>query len=855
MDPIRIEIPEFALVALVGSTSSGKTTFAHRCFQPTEVLSADFFRGMVSDNPNDQSASQDAFDLLYYAANKRLSNRKLTVIDATNLQQSARKQVLVCARAQDVHPVAIVLNLPEETLLERNRARTDHRIPDRIVRQHARETRRCLKNLRREGFRFLYEITSQEQADHVEIVRTKLWPDRREEHGPFDIIGDVHGCCDELEELLAKLGYQKTDGVYRHPDGRKSVFLGDFTDRGPRSMDVLRLAMDMVQAGTALAVAGNHDVKLLKYLFGKYISRTHGAEETIAALDAQDDAFKTELRSFLDGLVSYYWLDDGKLVVSHAGLKQEYIGRTSGRIRAFCLYGETTGETDQYGLPVRLNWATEYRGSAAVVYGHIARRTVKAENRTYCIDTGCAFGGKLTALRYPEMQYMDVPAKRQYYEPIKPLEEESPEEDLGDLLTIGDYNQKMHIETALGLSVDIRENNAAAALEVMSRFAADPHWLIYLPPTMSPCETSKREGFLEHPLEALAYYRNNGIATAVCEQKHMGSRAVIVLCRDGATAQRRFGVRDGSRGIIYTRTGRAFFQDRETETALLDRLDAVLTATGFWTDLETDWVCLDAELMPWSEKAQGLLQKQYAPTGYAGISGLEAATAALTQAVSRDIPPAGPDARNSVDLNALLTRYQGRLEDLRRYKTAYQQYCWTVGNLEDIRIAPFHILAAEGRVFQQETHVWHMETIRKYITGRDPIYMETPYLVVDTGDETSVQKAVDWWTALTESGGEGMVVKPETFTAWGNGRLLQPAVKCRGREYLRIIYGAEYLQEDHLRRLKVRSLDRKRSLAVKEFSLGMESLTRFVQGEPLYRVHQCAFGVLALESEPVDPRL
>ncbi len=855
MDKFKIEIPEFALVAMVGSTSSGKSTFAQRYFKPTEVLSADFFRGMVSDNPDDQSASKDAFDLLFYAANKRLGNRKLTVIDATSLQQSARKQILDCAREQNVHPVAIVMNLPEETLLERNRARTDHRIPDRVVRQHARDTRRCVKYLRRDGFSFVYEITSQEQADNVEIVRTKLWNDHREDTGPFDVIGDVHGCCDELEELLAKLGYEKADGTYRHPAGRKAVFLGDFTDRGPRSMDVLRLVMDMGKAGTALAVAGNHDVKLLKYLFGKNISRTHGVEETIAALDARDDAFRMEVRSFLDGLVAYYWLDGGKLVVSHAGLKQEYIGRSSGKIRAFCLYGETTGETDQYGLPVRLNWAAEYRGNAAVVFGHIARREVKVENRTYCIDTGCVFGGKLTALRYPEMDLVSVPARRQYYEPAKPLDAQAPGEDLGDLLTVEDFNQKMHLETALGLSVDVHENNAAAALEIMSRYAADPHWLIYLPPTMSPCETSKLDGYLEHPLEALAYYRNNGIATAVCEQKHMGSRAVIVLCRDADTARRRFGVQDGTRGILYTRTGRAFFQEKETETALLDRLSAVLTETGFWAEMETDWVCLDTELMPWSEKAQGLLRRQYAPTGYAGIAGLEAATAVLAQAASRDIPRLDPEAPNSVDLTALLTRYQGRLEDLRRYKSAYQQYCWTVRNLEDIRIAPFHVLAVEGRVFQDKTHVWHMETIRKYITGRDPIFLETPYLVVDTGDEASVQKAVDWWTALTERGGEGMVVKPETFTAWGNGRLLQPAVKCRGREYLRIIYGAEYLQEDHLRRLKVRSLYRKQSLALKEFSLGMESLTRFVQGEPLYRVHQCAFGVLALESEPVDPRL
>ena len=192
---------------------------------------------------------------------------------------------------------------------------------------------------------------------------------------------------------------------------------------------------------------------------------------------------------------------------------------------------------------------------------------------------------------------------------------------------------------------------------------------------------------------------------------------------------------------------------------------------------------------------------------------------------------------------------------MERYIRAYREYCWTVKSADDFRIAPFHLLACEGRVFSEEKHVWHMETIRKYMTGVDPVFMETPYIFLDTEDADSVARGVDWWLRLTESGGEGMVVKPETFTAKQGERLLQPAVKCRGREYLRIIYGAEYLEPDHLTRLKVRSLSRKRALALKEFALGMESLKRFVQRQPLYRVHECVFGVLASESEPVDPRL
>lgn len=859
MDKFRIEIPEFCLVAMVGGTSSGKTSFALKHFKPTEVLSSDFFRGMVCDDENSQSISGDAFDLLYYAANKRLNNMKLTVIDATNLQQSARKQVVDLAREQNVHAAAIVLNLPEEIMQERNKARSERNFPERVIRQHCRDVRRSIRGLKREGFRFVYVINSLEQLENTEVVRTKLWNDKKELHGPFDIIGDIHGCGDELEQLLNKLGYVKSEGIYTHPEGRQAAFLGDFCDRGNRNADVLRIAMDMVKSGNAVAVPGNHDIKLLKYLCGNKIAMTHGIDKTIAEIEAQGEDFKAEAASFIDGLISHCVLDDGKLVIAHAGLKQEYIGRGSARVREFCLYGETTGETDSYGLPVRLDWASDYRGSAAVVYGHIAGKEVKSQNNTHCIDTGCVFGGKLTAYRYPEREFVQVSALRQYYEPIKPLEE-AIDTDMGDMLTVGDFNKKLHIETELIPSIDIHENNAAAALEIMSRFAADPHWLIYLPPTMSPSETSNLDGYLEHPLQAFEYFRSHGIRNVVCEKKHMGSRAVIVLCKSPDTARKRFGVIDGTRGIIYTRTGRRFFDDSNgaVETALLDRLDKVLTKTGFWKDLETDWVCLDTELMPWSEKAQGLIRSQYAPTGNAGKNSLSSAVKALEAACRRSNNAFEVDKTTSgqnVDLQEVLKAYRTKLEDIKRYISAYREYCWTVKSVDDYRIAPFHILAAEGRVFSEEKHIWHMETIRKYITGIDPVYMETPYICVDTEDDESVQAGVEWWLELTEKGGEGMVVKPEAYTAKQGAKLLQPAVKCRGREYLRIIYGAEYLEPEHLKRLKSRSLSRKRTLALKEFSLGMESLHRFVKGEPLYRVHECSFGVLAFESEPVDPRL
>ena len=340
--------------------------------------------------------------------------------------------------------------------------------------------------------------------------------------------------------------------------------------------------------------------------------------------------------------MSHYVLDGGKLVVAHAGMKQEMQGRGSGKVRDFALYGETTGETDEFGLPVRYDWAREYRGEAMVVYGHTPVPEPEWLNRTVNIDTGCVFGGRLTALRYPEKEFVSVPAARTYCEPARPFlppEEQAPalsaQQAHDQVLDAEDVLGKRIVPTRLRGNVTIREENAAAALEVMSRFAADPRWLIYLPPTMSPCETSGEPGLLEHPAEAFAYYRSQGAPQVVCEEKHMGSRAVVVACRDEAAARERFGVTTGELGIVTTRTGRRFFNDPDLERRFLDRVREALAAADLWGKLETDWACLDCELMPWSAKAQELLRTQYAAVGSAGSASLPRAVASLEQAAGR----------------------------------------------------------------------------------------------------------------------------------------------------------------------------------------------------------------------------
>ncbi|HKX26674.1 MAG TPA: polynucleotide kinase-phosphatase, partial [Blastocatellia bacterium] len=365
-----------------------------------------------------------------------------------------------------------------------------------------------------------------------------------------------------------------------------------------------------------------------------------------------------------------------------------------------------------------------------------------------------------------------------------------------------------------------------------------------LPPTISPPETSSEAGLLEHPAEVFSYFKGEGASRVVCEEKHMGSRAIIIVCRDEEAARKAFGVRDEGCGLVYTRTGRRFFDSPALEQEFIGRLGQALEAANFWEEFKTEWICLDCELMPWSAKARELLRRQYAAVGSATRASFPEAIASLQLAADR-----GAEAA------ALLERYAQRMEMARDYVTAYRRYCWSVDSISDLKLAPFHLLATEGATYFDRDHVWHMETLARLCRADSALLQATQSQVVDPADEPSRRQGVEWWAALTARGGEGMVVKPLDYIVKGRRGLVQPAVKCRGREYLRIIYGPEYTAPEHLERLRQRKLNHKRSLATREFALGVESLERFARREPLRRVHECVFGVLALESEPVDPRL
>lgn len=828
-----IEIPELALVALVGISGSGKSTFARTRFKPTQVLSSDYFRGLVADDENDQSASADAFDALHYVAGKRLAAGRLTVVDATNLQPHGRAALVRVAREHDVLPVAIVLDVPEALAWERTEARTDRDFGRPVLTRMHRDLRRSLGSLGREGFRKVHVLRGADEIAATEIRYERLFNDKRELTGPFDIIGDVHGCRAELETLLERLGYalvrdasgRPVDAV--HPAARQAIFVGDLVDRGPDSPGVLRLVMGMVAAGHALCVPGNHEQKLARKLNGRNVQLTHGLPETLAQLSFETDDFVASAKSFIEGLVSHYVLDEGRLVVAHAGLKEAYQGRASGRVRSFALYGETTGETDEYGLPVRYPWARDYRGSAAVVYGHVPTPKPEWVNNTICLDTGCVFGGALTALRWPSRELVSVPAEREHYAPVRPLATASrPDEGLD----LTDVTGRRHLDYGYGRTT-VAAENAAAALEVMSRFALDPATLVWLPPTMAPCSTSTLEGYLEHPATAFDDLRQAGVERVVCEEKHMGSRAVVRVSRTGAG------------DAIWTRTGRPFF-GAPLDEQLLARVRAA--CAGLFDELASDWLLIDAELLPWSAKAAELIRDRYAGVGAAGRAALPAALDVVDRVASRGL-----------DVAELRDKLALRSAEIDGYSSAYRAYVRPTDGLEGVTLAPFAVLAGDGVSYADRDHGWHLALADRLVATDPSLFTPTRRMIVDLGDAAAEAAATEWWLDLTATGGEGMVVKPWTGlkATDAKGRLVQPGVKCRGREYLRIIYGPEYTRPEQLARLRRRNLGRKRNMALREHGLGLAALDRRAERAPLWRVHELVFAILATESEPVDPRL
>lgn len=394
---LRLPEPACVLLFRLGGGTPGP-------FAEHQHLSTAACEGWLHPRRALSDLAEDVDQLLETVLALRLKHGNLTLVEALPRSQNARTRLRKIAQAHDAPCYALICRDDGEAIADEETLSWFSRLP---------------AMLGREGFAGVATLTAAQFAQ----LRIEIQPspaDRRDDTGPFDLIGDVHGCLDELQRLLIQLGYQPEAG-YRHRQQRRALFLGDLVDRGPASLAVFERVREMVAAGSALCLKGNHEVRFAQYLQGGKLHIRHGLETTVAefeALPADEQAgFRARALAFIGSLPGHLWLDQGRLAVAHAGLKEAYIGRDSGRIASFALYGDTTGETDDWGLPVRRDWAQAYRGTCRVVYGHVPVQRAEWINGTLDIDTGCVFGGALTALRWPEGELLSVPAAQTYWSP------------------------------------------------------------------------------------------------------------------------------------------------------------------------------------------------------------------------------------------------------------------------------------------------------------------------------------------------------------------------------------------------------------------------------------------------------
>ncbi|WP_339168808.1 polynucleotide kinase-phosphatase [Paenibacillus sp. FSL R5-0341] len=863
----EIRLPHAGIIVLVGPSNSGKSTLLDRLvaesvIRRTEAVSSDQFRMLVGDDeyvdwkqrPRSeadviyaeyQQVSAKAFEAMEAMLATRCRLNKLTWVDATHLYPEDRERLIQVARKAHVPVIAVVLDIPEKELLERDAQREYPRGRQR-VKQQVQQFKRTLRSIREDGFDASYVL---KQPDEITFVRTSN-PLVTDMGTGIDIIGDIHGCYDEMMELIVRLGYVDEDGsgLYRHPEGRKLVSVGDVTSRGPESLQCLLFWQRHCAAELAYMIDSNHGWKIARYLDGRDVTLSHGDERVEMELlqleqeQGQETAkrVRAELKTFLLDAPSHLVFSRNgvrQVVVAHAGIRDHFIGKQSKRIQDYCRYGDVEG-TDEQGRPVRKDWYVDHNSGECIVWGHDPRPYPTIVNDTVNIDQGVVFGGMLTAWRMPEREAVIVPAKQDYAaDPDSPLKRW--EQRRFAPPNIRKFKEGFTVQTASKLDVTVHDEVAKTAIDTFSHYTVPLEELIYIPPTMSPPPgVCSIEGYLEHPQDAFQYYRSQGVTRMVAEKKHMGSRAILLLFRDEQAAVQRVG--RPILGNIVTRTGRSFF-DPSTEQDVLLRLHADLTADGYFDRLRTEFVLLDAEIVPWNLKARELIASQYAHVAEASLMDRSTVLDKLREAEA---------AGRNVD--EWLQETAGKLANAETFRDVFQKYCWDVEDIGDIRIAPFHTLAHSKGAFWEQTHEWHMEQNREF-ARMSTLMMETEYRVIASeADEADV---IRWWDEITAEGHEGIVIKPETFRAWNNNKIIQPAIKVRGRAYLHIIYGMDYLAPENLSRLRKRKTSKKERHALMESVLGMEGIERFIRREPVERIHECVLATLSLESERVDPRL
>lgn len=847
---MEIRIPFNCLCILVGPSGSGKSHFANKYFPSASIVSSDGCRKLlitgnhkeVCEEQSLQKYSDGAFILFRNWIRGRLRHNLLTVADATNLIDKSRQELEEIAKEEHVPYIYIVFNTKMDECISNDSKRPFPVGETVIKRQYSNFKRsfRFLKNADRSTVltpEDLQDITIKFTQRNLEIAQKYV-----------DIIGDIHGCREEFLELLEKLGYVKgEDNLYRHPEGRVFVSVGDVIDRGPYAFECLEFMRQHVEAGLAYMVKGNHENKLGRFLSGHPVKINNGLQMTIDQIPEGYD--KSVMKKFLYSQTLPYYIfkmpDDSPFVITHAAFKNEFLGKIDKSIEEYCCYGPTEGLNEE-GYPIRIPWEKDYYG-IPVVYGHICRDDLEPNvfKNTYGIDTGCVFGGKLTSLRLPEKEIVSVPAKKSYYEKHGPKTSVVIPviQNLLDTQKLRVQFQDKEFDLRIA-----RRSEMERAIYNLTTKTISPDKIVWFAPTMSPGPASNLEGYMEDPITTAKWmFEHSEPGTKlIAELKHMGSRGVWSFTKVDNEWQMECWTKNGFNMF----DGNLKEKVREKMIPFINKIEEKLGPT--------DFICLDSEVMPWNLKGAGLVEESFFLVASSGHLTKSYASEAYSKLIGRmkDCPEI---VEQSVGASL---DFQERAENFLKFNKVVENYCWEFSDANDVSTAFFALLAYGNKTGAEifKTNEEMVAFLNSIFTtgdslGMDSFTIPTTCFIIENTEE-SLNTLFDYWIKFCNAGDEGFVLKYNNLDQWSNNDFPQQMLKVRGQEYLRIIYGPQYLREDILHKLKSnRSIKNKMRTAWAETLLANTALKKYLEKKPFEDYHSYIVCAAASEFLKIDPRL
>ncbi len=884
-----------SIVGITGSSSESRSEILNRCFKIEEIVSMDELIRWIPDDRwiKDHNKSEQVESIFFSIIEQRLKRNLMTALDLDGQGRPFRNQFVQLAKKYHFTPTLIRL---QETL----------RASSKLDQENFSKARR------QEGFRVIYQICKDEFQDWRPTRRTSptLRPDIE---GAFDIIGDVHGCMEELLALTHRLGYRWTgnpsdlhpDFSWINPPGRRLFFVGDLVDRGPNSLEALRLVMRLTESGQAFCVPGNHDYKLARALGGMvFQKRDPDHDATLQQIRSAGPEFAEKARTWIESLPSHYFLDAGRLVVSHAGSKRSHHGRESKRILDFALYGDTTGKTDSHGLPERLNWALDYQGATLVVHGHTPVAEPKWVNESVNIDTGCVYGGYLTALRYPEREIISEPAQQEYSVSSRPLplnaslrdrvdsklgsswksnslnpsavsvsKNDNPSKSLNFLKhnnrsaeekhSWSDFQNLKVVETHTRGDVILREDEVKSTVNFLESTQCWPWRIPFLAPGISsadPCQDLNSAG-LENPETAFSYYRNNRVQEVLCVPMEYDTPFILALARDSSTAVERLGSQAGEVGIGFPVCG--LLQKSEAPTlaempSLLERIHRNLSEGNFWERSQSNVAIFECSFTSHSApvaEAKSQPKPNPNPKQLRNIMSQIASAGMIDTAnILEKLERA---TEHGTDWHFLTQSYLKSKKSLREFTDWISKAQKNTNRTESIQVRNFQLLATQKKTFINQHYSAGAQILKpEELTERDPeLFLQPAAFPLDLNNINACSSAVNLWKEHTQSGMIGWVIRPAQGAQKGRRGWVQPAFKCRGDMALKCVFGLNMTREAMNQSIQKNSLAARRSQVAREWALSLEALQRWTGQEPDWRIQECMVGMLAVKCEPTDARL